>query len=119
MITNIALSDIHKRALNFCIKNTMSKWDEAPITTSNLICQINNAEVLVEDTPYYCIIKFIHNGFSSNIFDKTIDLQVLSENNVPLMFHLHFNGGFCVEFEYYKADSSAMDDGLLTEILML
>lgn len=109
MINNTYLNKFHKEAISFFLKHLdlLTNNEEKP--PKDLLQQINNSVASVESTPYYCIIKFYHDGFTSNSFDKTINLQVLNEHSAPAMFHMHFNRDLLVEFEYYKADSSIIN----------
>ena len=109
MITNSKLNDLSKKALTFCLQNVLSLNGNVKINRLEILKQINCADVTIEETPYYCIIKFIHDGITCDAFDKTIDVQVLKEDRIPIVFHLHFNNNLLVEFEYYKADSSEID----------
>lgn len=110
MIDNISINGIYREVIEFFLSNLDYLKDKKIMIPKDLLQQINNATVSIESTPYYCIIKFYHNGFSSNVFDSTIDMQVIQKCNPPIIFLMHFKDGLLCEFEYFKGDSSEMFD---------
>ena len=109
MINNISIKGLHEEVINFCLKQVEIHEDFSPIAKDKLIEQINSADVSIESTPYYCIIKFYYNGYSSLSFNQNILIQVIPETvdkPVPKAFLFHLYDNILYEFEYYVADSS-------------
>ena len=104
MIKNKMLTGIHKSAIAFFMNNVESVCDKLPISYDDLLSQINSATISIENTPYYCIIKFYHNGYSSDIYDKTIEIQVVQSSRAPVVFHMYLKSNMLYEFEYFTAD---------------
>lgn len=113
MVTNKALTGIHKSTIEFFLKNIKNTIDFSAIGYDDLISQINKADIITENTPYYCIIKFSYNGESFNVYDKTIEIQVLRTNGAPVVFHMYFKDNRLYEFEYFIADLSEICEGEL------
>ena len=114
-IENIAITGLQKRAMIFCLEQVFCPRKNPFITFINcdtLVKQINDAEVVVETTPYYCMVKFLHKGFSSFQYDKTIELQVTKKDShlAPMVFHMHFSNNILYEFEYFNGDSSEINE---------
>ena len=110
VINNTSINGIYRKAIEFCLLNLYSLKDKKLLIPNDLLCQINSATVSIESTPYHCIIKFYHNGFSSDVFDSTIDVQVIRKCSPPIVFLLCFKDNLLYEFEYFKGDSSEMFD---------
>ena len=114
MIENIFLNGIYKDAIVFFLKkieeNTDSVAEKIHISQQDLLEQINGAAITVESTPYYCIIKFYHNGSYEISHDKLIEMQLIREKIPPTVFHMYFKNKVLYEFEYFKADSSEIFD---------
>ena len=114
MINNKFLSGIYKDAIVFFLKNMERNIDDISkkmhVNQNDLLQQINDAMITVESSPYYCIIKFYHNGFYDDFHDKTIEIQVVRKNNPPIVFHMYLTDNTLYEFEYFKADSSEMSN---------
>ena len=110
MISNTSINGIYRKAIEFCLQKIYSVKDKKLFIPDDLLSQINNATVSIESTPYYCIIKFFHNGFSSDAFDSTIVVQVIRKCSPPIVFLMGFKDNLLCELEYYKADSSEMFD---------
>lgn len=113
MINNRFITGVQKESLVFFLENIKSLEDKIKVTQSTIIKQINDAEISIESTPYYCIIKFYYNNFSSNSYDKTIEMQVINKNDPPIVFHMYFKNNILYEFEYFNADSSAICENKL------
>ena len=76
-----------------------------------LIKQINEAEIFIEKTPYYSIVKFQYNGHFSYEYDKNIEMQVINKAHLgPVVFHMYIRDNELYEFEYFNADSSEIDE---------
>lgn len=114
MINNKFLTGIYKDAIVFFLKNMERNIDDISkkmhVNQNDLLQQINDAMITVESSPYYCIIKFYHNGFYDDFHDKTIEIQVVRKNNPPIVFHMYLTDNTLYEFEYFKADSSEMSN---------
>ena len=106
MIKNTSLKGIHKTAIEFFLKNIETLYDKLGIGCDELLNQINNSSISIENTLYYCIIKFYHNGHSFYMHDKNIEIQVINANKPPVVFHMYFYDNKLYEFEYFNADSS-------------
>lgn len=114
MVKNTFLDGIYKDAVAFFLKTMEEKISDIvaklPVNHDDLLQQINSATIAIESTPYYCIMKFYHNGISEVFYDKTIEIQVVCENLPPTVFHMYLSNGVLYEFEYFKADSSKIND---------
>ena len=114
MLNNKFLTGIHKDAIVFFLENMEKNIDSIEekllLNKKDLVQQINSAMTAVESTPYYCIIKFYHNGVYNAFHNKTIEIQVVRENIPPIVFHMYLTNNTLYEFEYFKADSSKMSN---------
>lgn len=114
MVNNKFLTGIYKDAIVFFLENMEkhmnNKAKKTFISPNDLLQQINSATIVVESTPYYCILKFYHNGVYANSHDKVIEIQVVRENVIPTVFHMYLTNNTIYEFEYFKADSSEMSN---------
>ena len=112
MVNNTFLEGIYKDAVIFFLEtmeeNINDIVEKLPVNYDDLLQQINSATIDIESTPYYCIMKFYHNGAYEDFYDKTIEIQVVHENFPPIVFHMYLKNGVLYEFEYFKADSSEM-----------
>ena len=115
MIDNESITGINKDAISFFLEKLNASEKRHLINYDILLQQINSAQVLVDKSPYYCIIKFYHNGYSSLVYDEVIELQVLrqGENPVPTLFTMYFQNSVLYEFEYFNADSSEIRENEL------
>lgn len=104
MIKNTSLKGIHKTAIEFFLKNIETLYDKLGIGCDELLNQINNSSISIENTLYYCIIKFYHNDYSSDVYDKTIEIQVIQSRKAPVVFHMYLKNNILYEFEYFTAD---------------
>lgn len=124
MINNQDINGIHREALQFFIKHLLQenlKRNLLPITENELLKYINNSRISIDDSPYFCIIRFTNYGIS-HMYDKCVRMQVLRAPDdcdtridysnfccpAPVVFSLYFNNNVLYEFEYYVADSSDM-----------
>ena len=114
MVNNNFLTGVYKDAIVFFLENLEKSIDDIAekinVNQKDLLQQINNAMITLESTPYYCIIKFSHNGFYDAFHNKTIEIQVIRENVSPTVFHMYLTNNVLYEFEYYKADSSEISN---------
>lgn len=107
-IENVSITGIQKKAITFFLEKIHFSNELSFIDYDILIKQINVAEVIMDITPYYCIVKFLFDGCLSSSYDRTIELQVIKKANThaPTVFHMHFNNNVLCEFEYFNGDSS-------------
>lgn len=105
-INNISINGIQKKLIEFFLNKIDDFSKISCLSLDTLVKQINNAEVKLEKTQYYCLMKFYYDGYSSNVYDKTIELQVIRGNSAPTVFHMYFKKKVLFEFEYFNADSS-------------
>lgn len=110
MVNNKFLTGIYKDAIVFFLENMNkhmnNKGKKTFVNQNDLLQQINSATIVVESTPYYCILKFYHNGVYESSHDKVIEIQVVRENVPPTVLHMYLTNNILYEFEYFKADSS-------------
>lgn len=105
-INNISISGIQKKLIEFFLNKIHDFSKISFLNLDALVEQINNAEVKFEKTQYYCLMKFYYDGYSSDVYDKTVELQVIRVNSAPTVFHMYFKKMVLFEFEYFNADSS-------------
>ena len=115
---------MHREALLFFIKHLLQenlKRNLLPIAEDELLKYINNSSISIDDSPYFCIIRFTSDGISYT-YDKCVRMQVLRVPDdwktridysapccpAPVVFSLYFNNNVLYEFEYFVADSSDM-----------
>ena len=113
MINNTLLNDIHKDAIAFFLgklKNIDSISQKLNVSLNDLLQQINSSTIVVENTPYYCIIKFYHNGVYESFHDTVIEIQVIRKNAAPTVLHMYLLNNTIYEFEYFIGDSSKMSN---------
>ena len=106
MINNNALQGVHKKAITFFLQKLESSKKDLPITVIDLLQQINSSTVSIENSLYYCIIKFYHNGENYDKYDKILGVQVLHGDAPPTSFNMYLKNNLLCEFEYFNADSS-------------
>lgn len=124
MINNQDIKGMHREALLFFIKHLLQenlKRNLLPIAEDELLKYINNSSISIDDSPYFCIIRFTSDGISYT-YDKCVRMQVLRVPDdwktridysapccpAPVVFSLYFNNNVLYEFEYFVADSSDM-----------
>lgn len=112
MVYNTAISGVHKKAMDFFL-NEMRQSNKFPfIDFDAVVKQINEAEISLDTSKNYCIIKFLNKACVSTLCNGEIELQIINkaDNQVPTVFIMHFRNNSVYEFEYFNADSSKIDE---------
>lgn len=113
----------YKNVVEFCLKHLELLEQYESKIPSNLLEKITETETTVEISPYFCIIKFYHDGFTALKFEKTFDVIIAHRFNNPVsngylpdtVISAHFTSNMLVEIEIYNVDSSVIDwENLLT-----
>ncbi len=111
------LREIYKEAVQFCLNN-LELIENKGIDISNISTKkIEEAEITVENSPYFCIIKFDYEGLTAFKFEKTFDIVIVHKSNNEVeneylpdtVVSAHFTKNLLVEIEIYNVDSSAID----------
>ena len=111
------LRGIYKETIQFCLNNIETFQNSGINISNNFTKKLEESEITVESSPYFCIIKFYYDGFTALKFEKTYDIIIVHKSNnwvenkriADTVVSMHFNGNLLVEIEVYNVDSSAID----------